>query len=121
MGKRFAVGTALLVLGLGLLVSCSFNPSEEEWRFVGAWEDEGGERWVFHDDGSLDISNSPVTLDWEVDDPYLKVKSVFRVFYIEAAYSFISDVEVQLTIEDSSALAASYGTGAGAQYSMYKK
>lgn len=119
MGKMLRL--AVVVLGVILLGACSFNPSDEEWRFIGSWEDDAGERWVFRDDGTLDISGSPVSLDWKVKNARLEVKSIFRVFYIEATYSFVTDDEVELTIEDSSALASGYDTGAGSQYSLYRQ
>jgi hypothetical protein len=110
-----------VALALALVASCSFNPSDEEWRFIGTWEDDAGERWVFRDDGTLDISAAPVSLDWKVKNERLEVKSIFRVFYIEAIYSFVTEDEVELTIEDSSALASGYETGAGSQYSLYRQ
>jgi hypothetical protein len=95
--------------------------SAEEARFIGTWEASGGAVWVFQENGNVEISESPVSLTWRIQDGHLIVNSIFNIFYIKAQYSFVSDGEVELYIVDASPLADSYDTGAGSRYSLYKQ
>jgi len=76
-------------------------------RFVGIWEGYDGTQFVFRENGTCDISESPIGLNWSInsDKEELKIWSILWVFSITADYEFNYSEELEYTVTKLSILA----------------
>ena len=112
-------GLSILILGITTLIifsSCEIETGGADWStFIGKWEDGADVVWTFKSSGECEISESPITLSWELDTlpDTVRIWSIFNVFDVKMAYTLITDNKIELEVLDASLVARVNDLGVG--------
>ena len=115
----------LIILAVVSITSCNMialSLEEDMDSFIGTWEDDWGTIFVFSDDGTCDISEAPIGLNWSIDsdDNELKIWSVLWVFSITADYTILDSDTISYVVTDLSILAREWYSVGETNY-LYKQ